>query len=239
MTSPVRFKTIARRQFRVEGGNSALSETADPCSKAKSVLRWWYQYQTRLLIEEADNLRNGVLQDVFALRRHLELVNQHEIQDHGNSYESCLQEVEHIYRSLQSLSDRISSPYLEESLPLALQHFLQPWRSTLNLQADLGGLWETEPAEHIAVLLALLNQVLQAIASTPAAPHQVKVSLQHQAAAKAFTLRVAYPQTLPQSLIHLSTSEEMAALLQTFEWLSSGTAHLDHQLHTLTWEVTW
>ncbi|MBD0269869.1 MAG: hypothetical protein ICV77_16440 [Cyanobacteria bacterium Co-bin8] len=216
-----------------------MSEPVDPCSKAKSLLRWWYQYQTRLLIEEADSLRNGVLQDVFALRRHLELVNQPEIQDHGNSYESCLQEVEHIYKSLQALSDRISSPYLEESLPLALQHFLQPWRSGLDLQVELIGFWETEPIEHIAVLLALLNQVLQAVTSAQAAPHRLYVSLKHQAAAKAFTLQVNYPQNLPQPLAKLSKSEDMTSLLQTFQWLSNGTTQIDRQAHALTWVLTW
>ncbi|HEY9734711.1 MAG TPA: hypothetical protein V6D06_00460, partial [Trichocoleus sp.] len=122
-----------------------MSDTADMPESARPLLRWWYQQQTRLLIDEADTIRNGVLQDVFALRRHLELLCQDALEP--NACEPCLQDVERIYKALQSLSDRISSPYLEDSLPLAIQHFLQPWRPRLPLQVELHDPWEIEPAE--------------------------------------------------------------------------------------------
>lgn len=203
----------------------------------RSLLRWWYQQQAQLRIEEADSIRNGVLQDVFALRRRLELLCQDDREP--SACEPCLENVQRIYEALEALSDRISSPYVEDSLPLAIRHCLQPWRSLLPLQVALQATWDPEPAEQVALLLTFLNRVLQAVASGEKPPARCQVSLQMRQENKALLLQVGYAQPLPQALIALSHSADMTALLQTFHLLSEGCARLDVEPQAMTWELTW
>lgn len=239
VTSSLTSETMNRWHLEVKGGDHCLSETADTADTARHLLRWWYQSQIRQRIDEADTLRNGVLQDVFALRRHLELINQGPIQGQGNPYEACLEEMEQIYRSLQALSDRLSCPYLEESLPLSLQHLLLPWQAALPLEVKLAGDWEPEPVEQVAVLLTFLEAVLQGVAAEPNTLENLRVWLQLQAEVKAFTVQVGYAQAVPQPLIDLSESVDMTYLLQTFHLLSGGTAQLDRQPQSLSWTLSW
>ncbi|MGB5975740.1 MAG: hypothetical protein WBG38_20610, partial [Nodosilinea sp.] len=87
-----------------------------PPTHPEQLLRWWHRHQTRWLTGEADTIRNGLLQDLFAIRRQIELVTDDET--------AGLATVEQLYDALEQLGNRLSSPYLEESLPLALQHAL-------------------------------------------------------------------------------------------------------------------
>lgn len=237
MTSSLTSKTIDHWHLGVKGGLCCLSDIADMPENARPLLRWWYQQQTRLLIEEADTIRNGVLQDVFALRRRLELLCQEGLGP--GDCEPCLEDVERIYAALQGLSDRISSPYLEDSLPLAMQHFLQPWRSRLPLQVKLHNPWEPEPVELVALLLAFLNQVLQKVASGEEIPECCGIYLQKSDAGKALVLQLAYPAALPPALVALDQSADMSPLLQTFHLLGEGSSQLAVSPQALTWELRW
>ncbi|MEO1297840.1 MAG: hypothetical protein AAFW75_19070 [Cyanobacteria bacterium J06636_16] len=88
-------------------------------------VRKWYQQQSALLAHEADSVRNSSLQQLFALRRSLELaaIAPH---DHApEQYQTWIQQLESLQASLNGFMDRLIPPFAEESLPLAIAAHLK------------------------------------------------------------------------------------------------------------------
>ena len=93
----------------------------------EQLLCQWQQNQAEWLDQEAETIRNGLLQDLFAVRRKLELLD-------GQATD-CLVDFEHLYHSLKHLADRLSSPYIHDSFPLAIQHTVSIWGQNATVKA--------------------------------------------------------------------------------------------------------
>ncbi len=133
-------------------------------SRARRALRWWERRRGFQLYCETERIRNGLLQESLAMRRSLELWlgDTHEISlEHVRGW---LKGIEKFHHSLGQLSDRLSPPFVEESLPLAIQYLLELWQTYnphLNIQMELPGDWQDESPECSRVILIALDELLR------------------------------------------------------------------------------
>lgn len=206
-----------------------LTELFDPVKDSDQLLRWWHQHQTQWLASEADAVRNGLLQDLFAVRRQLELMAGEDIH--------ALATVEHLYAALENLGDRLSSPYVQESLPLALQHALKSWPLELALEVRLPNRWPDEPMEYVTLVLSVVEHVRQTLVALPTQPQTCTLELAEGKECKQLTLQLSV-QTLPSAL-EGGRSADWAYHLSTFEAITGGQARCTHAGHTVLWQLTW
>ena len=206
-----------------------MTQLSHPITDPAQLLRWWHWHQAQWLTCEADRIRNGLLQDLFAVRRQLEL----------QTGENGLGTVEHLYADLDALGNRLSSPYVQESLPLAIQHALGDWPPALVLKLDLPTDWPDEPAEHISLLLLGLNHLRHALMAQASLPQSIHVCLVEQAEAKQLTLDLTYGDKVPPGLLTLWESEDWLYPVATFEVLSQGQVSYRCESNTLEWIFDW
>lgn len=206
------------------------------------LVRWCYRHQAQTLHNEAETIRNGILQDLFALRRKLELTCPL-VGGEACTEEPCLEDIEQIYTALETLSDRLSSPYLQDSLPLAIQHALHPWQTAVSLTLDLPSTWAVEPPEHVTLILSLLRYCLAALAAVPA---HCLISLDTEDQMRCLTLQATYDPDLPPPfpLIETATpdasqADDLPHLLQAFQVVSGGKATWEQQPGETCWQLCW
>ena len=191
-----------------------------------------------MLNQEADLIRNGLLQEMFAIRRRLELSCQAQPNAKAFGCENRLAELKHISTLLESLSNRLESPFLQDSLPLALQHAMQPWREKIQLRTKLPHSWEPEPVEHTRLMIMLAENLLRQLATAAISPHHCDVTLQHQADIKILTFRALYRELPPPSLT-AEASRSLKPILETFQIFTQGEYNQDFQPRSLTWMLRW
>ncbi|MGF1567070.1 MAG: hypothetical protein ACFCVD_03175 [Nodosilinea sp.] len=202
------------------------------------LMRWWHQHQARQLSHEADLIRNGVLQDIFALRRHLELSCQSQPNADAFGCEGHLTNLKRVYAALENLSHRLETPYLQDSLPLALQHALQPWQHRCPWQVTLPPTWEAEPVENTQLLTMFLTILVPLLTDTAPQPIHCLLTLEAIAGHKQLTLQAAYPESLSSARVAaLSTS--VTPILDTFQLLTQGEYKPDFQPARLDWRLRW
>ena len=208
-----------------------MAKLTDPVTHSEDLLGWWYQHQTEWLLQEADAIRNGLLQDLFALRRKLELLD--------GDHHLCLAETEHLYQALEQLGDRLSSPFVHDSLPLAMQHLLMPWRKKLPVQANMPTHWPAESAEHIRIVLSVLDYLLTSLGQMTQTPGQITISLAEAAEGKHLTLQIAFAEAVPLPLLTICETKDWLYRLLTFEVLTGGTTRHQYSDQTLEWQLLW
>ncbi|HEY9660161.1 MAG TPA: hypothetical protein V6C65_17015, partial [Allocoleopsis sp.] len=91
-------------------------------------LQWWFRRQSLKMMDQSEQIHNGVLQDLFAVRRSLELASANENPISTTQRQTWLNQAEKIHHSLEQISDFLTPPYLAESLTLALQMKLKDWQ---------------------------------------------------------------------------------------------------------------
>jgi len=132
--------------------------------RAQRALRWWERRRGFQLYCETERIRNGLLQESLAMRRSIELLLGDSCQISLQSVRDWLKGIETFHNSLGQLSDRLSPPYVEESLPLAIQYLLELWQTynpKLNIQIELPGDWRDESPECSRVILIALDELLR------------------------------------------------------------------------------
>ena len=203
------------------------AETSDQVD----LLRWWHQYQIQMLNYEADLIRNGLLQDIVAMRQQLEVCCHSQVNSHLDSLKK-------LHRLVETLSDHLDPPYLHDSLPLALQHAAQPWQDTIHLGIVLPTTWEAEPLEHNRLLIKFVENLLQQIATAEPLPDNCHLTLQDQAGVKKLTFQAQYSAALPSSL-SLQVLSAVNPFLKTFQLFTKGDYNQDIQSQSLTCLLHW
>lgn len=102
----------------------------------QSALQWWHQRQCDRQHHSAELIRDGVLQNLFALRRSLELTH---VQQQPVSSEQ-LRQIESLYGELETISNHLSPAFSRDNVTLAMHHILNQWQSdhpTVNLSSHL------------------------------------------------------------------------------------------------------
>jgi hypothetical protein len=203
--------------------------------KTQRALRWWQSRQAIQSHQVAEDIRNGLLQKSFSLRRNLEVALGDATGDIPLN-QAWLNALEDFHNDFKRLSDRLSPPYLEESLPLAIQYRVEEWQlhyPGCEFTLDLPAHWQAEPSEHSLVLLTALDELWRLVCSRPV-PH------------RSIHLRLQIESAMAVLWIQLLTSEEfspesadLSHLARAFGALTGGTCTYQHQQNQLTMHFRW
>lgn len=143
--------------------------------KMQRALQWWQSRQENQLHQAAEEIRNGLLQKSFSLRRNLEVAqNSSMVSDRSETIgahtpsQTWLNTLEDLNHDLKTLSDRLSPLYLGDSLPLALHARADQWRvvyPNCQFTLDLPTEWLPETYEWSQVLIVALDELFHLILS--------------------------------------------------------------------------
>ncbi|MDX2230572.1 MAG: hypothetical protein NW220_13105 [Leptolyngbyaceae cyanobacterium bins.349] len=213
------------------------------CLEVQRSLQWWQSQQIQQLAQASEVIRNGLLQDSFVVRRNLELLLNQPPDGLNSSGEKCLAALEQLHTSLKALGHRLSPPYLEVSLPLAIRHLLEEWRSQfpeVPLQATLPHDYQQASYESNRLILMVLDELLK-LAFTSAAEnhslHSIHVKLKQQASIHTFAIEFEYSDVF--SLNHLLTTVDLRYLNRVFQVMTAGQCWQRRHGATLTWHLQW
>ena len=195
------------------------------------LLSWWHQHQAQKLNQVSDRIRNGLLQELFSIRRQLEV--SCEIEKNATSF-GCdlhLTNLEHIYDQLEHLSHGLTSPFLD-SLPLALQHAIQPWQQQLSLTTEFPSTWPSESVEHVQLFITLVESFLNQLATNPHPQHCNLELIQHSTTKELICYATG-------DAVSACPTESLLPQLETFRLLTQGEYTQTLQPQLIRWELRW
>jgi hypothetical protein len=202
-------------------------------------LQWWFKRQSAQLLSESEQIHNGLLQDVFAIRRSLELSLVDEVGVSSNQGQDWLKKAEKLHESLEQLSDTLSPPFLAESLPLAMQCLLKRLRSQsgLKLEVTLPSHWSDDSIERNRVILMVLDELLKLALPKAAIDATHQICLATDEAMGELTVKLTYPDL--QALTSLTQTKELKYLCCCFQCLAPGRCVCQKENLTVIWRFRW
>ncbi len=185
-------------------------------------------------------IRNGLLQESFVIRRDLELALADDVASSKRVLPDWLQKIETIHHSLEELSDHLSSPYLDNNLPLAVRYLLDQWQinhPTINAKIHLPINWCHESIEQNRIILTTIDELLRIVLLQSAMQVSLIVDFKQQGQLHELTILFSIPGTF--ALAPQKHKEELAHLRQSFQFFTSGTCYPQRKDSTLSWYFRW
>lgn len=105
-------------------------------NQQKQAMRWWHLNLSSYLSSQEKALSNDALQEVFALRRKLELTLVTDIATQSAAINEWLDSLERIYVALDTFSIGLSIVHCTEDIALSVSTLIQQWHSK-NLEVDV------------------------------------------------------------------------------------------------------
>ena len=206
--------------------------------RSQRALRWWHSRQLARMHKEGEAIRNGVLQTTFFMRRHLESPVPGSVETKHKLDKHYLESIEKFHNSLKELSDYLYPAYIDESLPLAIQHLLDTWKcSGVNLEYELPTEWGDETCERIHLVLMLLEEFLHIIVSEVTNNPTVCVKLKQEQTQSELTIQVTYSKE--SNLTDIKTLDDTFHLFRTVEILLFAKCYRHRRHKTETWYLRW
>lgn len=132
--------------------------------QTQEALLWWHNRLWMRMCEKGEEIRNGLLQDSFVMRRYLELSSANINSDQRWPQKHYLNTFEKFYRSLNELSDYLFPAHIDDSLSLAIRHLLNSWKwriQGLEIETDLQNHWYYESHQLNRIILMVLDELLR------------------------------------------------------------------------------
>jgi hypothetical protein len=217
--------------------------------RLQQALQWWYRQHVLRLFNEAEAVRNGILQDAFTLRRTLELssvphqavpAELHAVLIAGADRETLLKTLEELHGSLKRFSDFLSPPYLEDSFPLAIDHllkFYQQQHSNVALELSIPENWQDDAYEQSRIVWIAIDELLRMTLAPFPSVRSISACLTQNAAAHQLVIKIFYSNCDRQNL--RDGFKELSYLRRSAQFLTAGTCtyHQDHE--ALIWSMRW
>jgi hypothetical protein len=229
----------------------------------QKAMQWWSEKLTTRLWCESEQIREELLQDMFAIRRSLELslVNNRDISIAMS--QDWLERFGQLHQSLGLLRNVLSPAYIEESLPLAIQSMLNQWEysfsqregvapiadnlaheclrssspNRLTVATELPADWLPEPLGRSRVILSTVSELLKiAVPEAESGIHLV-IRLRQQKQLGELMIAANYFDTFPR--LSRAHRQELRYLQQSFQCLTSGTCSYQKRESTMTWYLRW
>jgi hypothetical protein len=191
-----------------------------------------------MMRQETDFLRNGVLQEIIAIRRRLEVTCPRGPHSELSACEPHLADLNRLYSLLENFCDRLQSPFSSDSLPLALQHTVQPWQARLYLQAHLPTTWPTEPLELTQLLVLWLKALLPVLAENFPYPVATTLSLNETDNLKTLTFTADYGVAIAPEM-RQSIEQTVQPFLKTFCLFTEATCDVVFQANQFSLKLGW
>jgi hypothetical protein len=186
-------------------------------------LQWWSFRQSVKLSMEADKIREELLQELFTVRRNLELSAIYNEELSIEKTQASLKQIDHLHRSLAKLSDRLFPSYLQDNLPLAIECLLESWiisNPHLDFHITMPLSWRYESAECSLIVLNALEQLLLINLQKVFTTSTIHVSLQEQHNLAQLIVKITHLDI--SMLVSNASLRELDYLCQSFRALTSG-----------------
>lgn len=208
--------------------------------RIKEALQWWSYRQSIKLFQEAEKIRDSLLQETFTIRRSLDVLKI----DHPNlsihHFSEHTKKIDNFHHSLVKLSDRLSPVYIQESLPLSIQCLLAPWVASYShvyFHIDIPAYWQNESVEGSLIILRALEELLRITLRETLTPIAIYISLQLKENTKKLTVKITYSDL--SNLISYSHLPELQYLSDSLEFLMSGQCFYNSSNHRIAWYFCW
>jgi hypothetical protein len=199
----------------------------------RQALRWWMQQEIQSRVGWADQIQNGLLQDLFALRLELQRVEAASTQDWLAA--------ERLHQQLADLSTALVSPHLPASLPLALRHQLQRWQTAhpgCDLQLDLPTDWPLESLAQSQIVLTTLERLLDQSGLPDQLLDRLIVGLEQRAGRARLTVELGYGAE-NRSIQSGTRAKELKYLRRCFCCLMPGWCRAQFGATAVRWQFGW
>ncbi len=190
----------------------------------EQALKWWYNQQSRQLTQEATQIRDCLLQESCAMRRSLELCRIKPNSISLNSNHNWIERLEIFHTYLQELCDRLSPPYLEEGLPLAIEYLVKKWQIAQpdwQFQLQLTSQWRQQSFEDNRLILTTINELLRLELTDFVKKAFIFLDLQQNEQDNQLKIMVCPLKS--DSVVSSDKSRDLKYLCQSFRVLTSGT----------------
>ncbi|ARV63170.1 hypothetical protein BZZ01_22585 [Nostocales cyanobacterium HT-58-2] len=208
--------------------------------RTQQALHWWSYRQSMKLFQEAEKIRDGLLQESFTIRRSLEMLPVDDVKLSVQKTQDCLKKIDNFHESLVQLSDRLFPAYLQDSLPLAIQCVLEPWRIShphKHFHIDMPTCWRHESLGTSLTVVRTLEELLRITLPEALTPISIYISLEEQKNMGHLIVRITYPDI--STLIFYSRLLELKLLCKTFTVLTSGKCSYRNKNLSLIWHLWW
>lgn len=213
------------------GGAIAKWRSQRATQQQQQAWHWWNSQQQQQQHLQAEVVRDGLLQEAFALRRQLEQSSH--AKDGSATY---IEQVNRFYQSLEKLSNQLSPPFVDDSLPLALQFLLKHYgQSNPSIELDPATDWSTDGADSNRTLLSVVAQILPLLVSDPQSELNVRLWRDGSMNNLQFVRKITNQQSQPA----LDSSVEVQYLQEIFHSLMSGTLDIQRDDVELTCQLSW
>ncbi|MFG6100725.1 hypothetical protein D0962_02950 [Leptolyngbyaceae cyanobacterium CCMR0082] len=203
---------------------------------------WWHGAQASQLHNQAESIRDDVLQQTFAFRRYLEntLIGKNSNQTDVAQAEQWLGRLQALYQSLEQLSNQLSPPFITDSLPLALQFIVTHWQQThpgLIVQLKNSPSWTDSSLNNNQIILSITIRILELLPNGDDSDEQrLDIALDHQQNSRTLTLTHRGGQ--PQNAKSLDV-KKITHLKEIFHTLTSGKLDVSNQGNSVTCQLSW
>lgn len=203
--------------------------------QTREALRWWHQRQVDRLHEGAELVRDNILQDLFAIRRTLELSHD----EHAPTSASDLRQLEALHHKLERLSNTLSPAFIQDSFPLALQHHLKQWQGKhpdIPVSVKLPS--TRQPSDSSSrVALITFEELLDLVAQHLSSEASLEIELTSQQQTMLLTVRVMEPE--PQKRQAIANLQTLAHLHRSFQFLTEGNSKQSVRGSWIEWQFRW
>ncbi|MGC1306442.1 MAG: hypothetical protein WA885_04375 [Phormidesmis sp.] len=206
--------------------------------------QWWQQQQVLQAHHKAESIRDGLLQQTFAFRRYLEAEAEAiATQPKAKQTSHWLEQFQTFYQALESLSNELSSPFVADSLPLALQFALKDWQRShpqTTLQLNLPANWiepEVSSLDQNQTILSIVIELLTLIVPTDSAGQHLQIALGREGSDHTLRLRLTGDEA--QTTYEAAVQLKIQHLKEIFHSLTAGRLEIKEEGRGLTSRFSW
>ncbi|MEO0541127.1 MAG: hypothetical protein AAFZ80_09720 [Cyanobacteria bacterium P01_A01_bin.105] len=230
-----------------------------PYEQQQQAWRWWQTRQQQQQQQRADAIRDGVMQQAFGFRRYLEQLITSTAQDHPSRGQSAndgasnglsnpavapisnwLEQFNRFYQQLETLSNELLPPFVEDSLPLALQCLLNSSHPPVPLTTTADRPLPPPAPENVGIYQTVLAVVAELLPVLQAhGPQSWQAQLSYQEDDDRYGLSFTTEETATANLSSLRQVKELNYLQEVFRSLTSGTLEVSQDNRILTCRLVW
>ena len=211
-----------------------------PYHRVQKALQWWSYRQSAKLLLEAEQIRDGLLQETFTMRRNLDLLILDNLNFPTDKIQDSVKRIENFHLYLVKLSDRLFPESLQDSFPLAIESLIESWlvsNPQLQFQIDMPIYWRHEPGERGLIILTFLQELLTVTLSETLMPASIYLNLKFNNNLGKLTVKINYSQT--SSVFFNSRLIELDYLCHSYQLLTAGKCIYHIRNLTVFWCFSW
>jgi hypothetical protein len=206
--------------------------------QVRQAFQWWSKRQFRQQWLESDRIRNGVMQDLFAMHRGMEVSQIQGSDIILQNSKTWLAQAGQIQRSLEKLSHHLAPLFVEDSLPLAIQTIVGDWQGKTQhaIEVNVPLDWQASAQEQNQMILSTLVEILQMISCLGAKDRPIQICLEQKANLAELLIQVEGSESEGKAI---ARSKEWKYLKRCFHYLTGGQCAYRYRENTLTWCLQW